>query len=210
MPERDTEITRLLHRASGGQKEAFDRLFPLVYEELRGLARAKLRAERDGHTLNATGLVHEAYLRLVDQDRVEWKSRAHFFAMAALAMRRILVNHAKGRKRIKRGGGAAPVPLEQVDDAALGAPIFSEQQASELLELDAALERLHGFNPQGADVVQYRFFGGLAHKEIAEVTGVSEVTVRRRWAAAKAWLRAELDPGAMVRTTEVLAGRAAR
>ena len=198
------EITRLLREASEGRKEVLDQLFPLVYDELRALARSKLRMEADGHTLNATGLVHEAYLKLVDQERVEWQSRAHFFAMAALSMRRILVNHAKGRKRVKRGGGERALTLDRfAEELAL-----SDAQAEELVALDEALERLKDFNPDGADVVQYRFFGGLAHQEIAEVTGVSEVTVRRRWAAAKAWLRAELAPGALERGTTLVLGKA--
>ncbi|GMV04437.1 MAG: hypothetical protein AMXMBFR53_07170 [Gemmatimonadota bacterium] len=200
------DITLLLQDASRGQRAAFDQLFPLVYDELRALARSKLRMEGDGHTLNATALVHEAYLKLVDQERVEWQSRVHFFAVAALAMRRILVNHAKGRKRAKRGGGQRPVPLDEVAEALLADPL-TDQQADELVALDDALERLREFNPQGADVVHYRFFGGLAHAEIAEVTGVSEVTVRRRWSAAKAWLRAEMDPSAVSRTALVLSGR---
>lgn len=206
--EASPDITRLLEDASQGRKEAFDRLFPLVYDELRALARSKLRMERDGHTLNATGLVHEAYLRLVDQERVAWQSRAHFFAMAALAMRRILVSHARTRKRVKRGGGEAALTLEEADVSLAAQAVLSEAQATELVELDDALERLQTFNPQGADVVQYRFFGGLAHQEIAEVMGVSEVTVRRRWTAARAWLRAELDPAAVDRTAVVLTGDA--
>lgn len=202
----ESEVTRLLRQVSQGGKETVDRLFPLVYDELRDLARAKLRLERDGHTLNATGLVHEAYLRLVDQDRVEWQSRAHFFAMAAVAMRRILVNHAKHRKRLKRGGGRDVVSLERSEEPGVADAIFTDQQVDELLELDEALQRLQAFNPRGADVVQYRFFGGLGHREIAEVTGVSEVTVRRRWSAAKAWLRAELAPELVSRTATVLTG----
>jgi RNA polymerase sigma factor (TIGR02999 family) len=200
------DITRLLQQASGGRRDALDHLFPLVYDELRRLARAKLRMERVGHTLNATSLVHEAYLKLVDQDRVEWHSRAHFFAVASLAMRRILVNHAKGRSRAKRGGDSEPVPLDTADELSGVDPIFTDDEAAELVALDAALGRLQDFNPRGADVVQYRFFGGLVHQEIAEVTGVSEVTVRRRWAAAKAWLRAELDPAGLDRTETVLTG----
>lgn len=208
MTPEDSDITRLLQGASEGQKDVLDRLFPLVYDELRALARAKLRLESAGHTLNATALVHEAYLKLVDQERVAWQSRAHFFALAALAMRRILVNHAKARSRVKRGGGDSPIHLEEVEGSLGPHALLSDAQADELMDLDVALDRLQSFNPRGADVVQYRFFGGLAHQEIAEVTGVSEVTVRRRWAAAKAWLRAELDPGAVSRTAVVLTGRA--
>lgn len=186
-------VTRLLGQASGGSKEAFDELLPLVYDELRGIASNRLRVERSGHTLNTTALVHEAYLNLVQQDRVEWRSRAHFFAVAARAMRRILINYAKMRNRDKRGGGAIHVPLEQVDEGAEALAFPDSAVSSELLALDQALERLNAFNPQGADVVLYRFFGGLTNNEIAEVMGVSEATVRRRWTMTKSWIRKELS-----------------
>lgn len=202
-PSRPPDVTRLLQDASHGNREAFDRLFPLVYEELKGLAQRKLRLERAGHTLNATALVHEAYLKLVDQDRVEWQSRAHFFALAAQAMRRILINHAKGRNRQKRGGGAEHVPLDD-GDALLSANLMSDDQTLELLELHEALEALAEFNPEGAEVVEYRFFGGLSHAEIGEVLGTSEVTVRRRWSAAKSWLRRELGAESLEGSTTLL------
>ena len=183
------EITRLLARASHGNREAFDELFPVVYDELKAVARNRLRSERSDHTLSATALVHEAYLSLVDQDSVEWQGRAHFLSVAAAAMRRILIDYARMKKRKKRGAHAQHVSLESADEHG---ELISEDQAVELLALDEALERLRGFNNEGAEVVSYRLFGGLTHVEIAEVTGVSEVTVRRRWTAARAWLRGQL------------------
>lgn len=183
-----SEITQLLAQASGGNRVAFDALLPRVYDELRALAQARLRWERDGHTLNATALVHEAYFRLVGQERVEWKGRAHFFAIASQAMRRILINWAEARSAKKRGGAAPHVDLEAA------AEVLNETQAEEILALHGALEELARFNPRGARVVEYRFFGGLTNAEIAEAMGVSEVTVRRAWRAARAWLRDELDP----------------
>lgn len=184
-------ITGLLRDAAHGNREAFDRLLPHVYDELRGLAHAKLRLERSGHTLNTTGLVHEAYLRLVGQTRVEWRNRSHFFAVASEAMRRILVDYAKQRRAAKRGGGAVHLPLEAASSVAAAA-LFSEAEAEELIALDEALHRLGGFNPQGARIVQYRFFGGMAETEVAEVLGISERTVRRSWTVARAWLKREL------------------
>lgn len=197
------EVTRLLREASGGRRDALDELFPLVYEELKDIGRKRLRRERDGHTLNATALVHETYLALVRQDRVEWQSRAHFFAVASTAMRRILINYARARLADKRGGGEPSVSLDAVADT-LANQLFTVDQATELVALDGAMEDLKDFNPRGAEVVEYRFFGGLAHKEIAEVTGVSEVTVRRRWTAAKAWLRGRLAPDAVDRAATLL------
>lgn len=170
--------------------EALNRLVPLVYEELRKIAHVQLLRERAGHTLNTTALVHEAYVKLVDQDRVEWRDRTHFYGVAAQAMRRILVNYAEARRTQKRGGGAEKVPLDEslvaLDDA----------QLDELLALDQALNRLQAFNPRGARVVEYRFFAGLQHDEVAEIMDLSAVTVRRAWSAAKTWLREELSVGA--------------
>jgi len=205
-PRKASQITRLLNAASHGNRDAFDQLFPLVYDELRTLARSKLRRERADHTLAATALVHEAYLQLVDQDSVEWQSRAHFFAVAARAMRRILMNHARAKRATKRGGGASQVPLDEA--VALAPDLFTEEEEDDLLALDEALDRLSELSPEGADVLQYRFFGGLTHNEIAEVMGVSEATVRRRWRAAKTWLRQQLDPGRTDRTGTLLGGAA--
>jgi len=186
------DVTGLLREASRGNREAFDRLLPLVYQELNQLARAKLRLERPGHTLGTTGLVHEAYLRLVDQTRAEWHGRHQFFAVASEAMRRILIDHAKRRRAAKRGGGGHHVPLDEVGEVGAEPDLMNDDQAIELLALDDALERLAGFNPQGARIVQYRFFGGLTTEEIGELLGTSERTVRRSWTVAKAWLRREL------------------
>ena len=191
-PQPKGEITRLLAQASNGNKAAFDELVPLVYDELHKIASSRLRIEDSGHTLTPTALVHEAYLKLVEQERAEWQSRAHFFAVAALAMRRILINHAKTRARQKRGGGAVRLDLEAAEKLGDTAVPFNDEQADELIALDGALAQLKEFNEEGAQVVEYRFFGGLQFKEIAEVIGVSEVTVRRRWTAARAWLRKEL------------------
>lgn len=182
-----SEVTELLAEASDGNRSAFDRLVPLVYDELYQLAGAKLRFERAGHTLNNTALVHEAYVRLVGQRHVEWKGRAHFFALASQAMRRILINYAEARNAKKRGGDAPHINVEAAD------PI-SPEVAEEILALNDALNRLEQFNERGARVIEYRFFGGLTHDEIAEAMGLSEATVRRAWRAARAWLRDELDP----------------
>ncbi len=180
------QVTELLAAASGGNVEALNQLFPLVYEELRRLARNRLRGERADHTLNTTALVHEAYLKLVEQRRVQWQSRAHFYAIASRAMRRILINYAEMKKAGKRGGGAPVIALEEAGI------VFHAHQVDELLALDEALDRLKAFNPRGADVVVYRFFGGLTHEEVAEVMGTLAVTVRRAWSTAKSWLRREL------------------
>jgi RNA polymerase sigma factor (TIGR02999 family) len=188
-----SEITGLLREAARGNRDAFDRLLPMVYGELAMIARGRLRHERDGHTLNTTALVHEAYLRLVDQTRVEWNGRGHFFAVASEAMRRILVDYAKRQRAGKRGGGAVHLPLEVVGEQVGAEGLLTDDQATELLALDDALERLAEFNPQGARIVQYRFFGGLSTPEVANVLGTSERTVRRSWSVAKAWLRRELD-----------------
>ena len=191
-PRSSGEITRLLREASSGNRIAFNELVPLVYGELHRIASNRIRAEPAGHTLSPTALVHEAYLLLVAQDRAQWHSRAHFFAVAAQAMRRILINYAKMKERLKRGGGDVPMTLDAAEAMGATAIPFSDDQAEDLLTLDAALHELRSFNPEGADVVDYRFFGGLQFREIAEVTGVSEVTVRRRWTASRAWLRRAL------------------
>jgi RNA polymerase sigma factor (TIGR02999 family) len=159
---------------------------PLVYDELRRIAQRSLRGERRSHTLSATALVHEAYLKLVDQTRVTWQNRAHFYAVAAQAMRRILVNYAEARKAQKRGGGQGLVTF---DDELMG----TETRAEELVQLDEALTRLKSLSERQASVVEYHFFGGLTHEEIAEVLGVSLPTVRRDWRLAKAWLTRELE-----------------
>ena len=174
--------------AKHGDAGAMDRLMELVYGELHELAHRKLGFERTGHTLQTTALVHEAYLKLVDQKRVDWQNRAHFFAVAALAMRRILVNHAEARRAQKRGGANDPLPWDEVHVAA-GADVFDEQ----VLALHDALTRLAAFNERGARVVEYRFFGGLSYEEIATTMGLSPITVRRAWDTARAWLKREME-----------------
>lgn len=166
---------------------------PLVYGELRALAHKKLQFERDDHTLSTTALVHEAYFRLVNQRDVQWQSRSHFFAIAAQAMRRILVNYAEKHKAAKRGGGVPDLPLQEALDD--GEVFFSAGRIEALLVIDQALTRLATFNERGCRVVEYRFFGGLTHREVAEVMGLSVSTVRRAWSAAKSWLRREMKSG---------------
>ena len=164
-----------------------ERLVTLVYDELHAMAHRKLSFERTGHTLQTTALVHEAYLKLVDQKHVDWQNRSHFFAVAALAMRRILVNHAEARRTAKRGGAAERVPLDEVQVGA------GELDDDRLLALDDALKRLAQFNERGARVVEYRFFGGMNYDEIASTMGVSPITVRRAWDSARAWLKREIE-----------------
>ncbi|HEV8216485.1 MAG TPA: sigma-70 family RNA polymerase sigma factor, partial [Gemmatimonadaceae bacterium] len=180
-------VTEILHQARAGDRQAMDRLVALVYDELHALAHRKLSFEGTGHTLQTTALVHEAYLKLVDQTRVDWQNRTHFFAVAALAMRRILVNHAETRRAAKRGGAVAPLALEEAHAA------FTDVPDDRLLALDDALTRLAQFNERGARVVEYRFFGGLGYDEIAAIMGLSTITVRRAWETARAWLKRELE-----------------
>lgn len=185
-------VTIWLHRLRDGDPDALDCLLPLVYEELRVLASSHLRRERDTHTLSATALVHEAYLRLNERDQLTPGDRRHFFAIAAQAMRRVLIDYARTRNRAKRGGGVRPEPLGQEHAAFL-----TDEAADELLSLDAALERLTLANARAARVVEQRFFAGLTLEETADVLGVSLKTVQRDWLIARAWLRKEiaLDPG---------------
>lgn len=182
----EPDITGLLAAWRGGDSASFDRLFPLVYDELRRIAHRLLAGEREGHTLQTTALVHEAYLRLIDQTRAQWADRSHFFAVAAGAMRRILVDYARRQRAGKRGGGLAPVPLD--DTVAL-----ADRRADELLALDEALDRLGAIQPRQARVVECRFFGGLTDEETAQVLSVTSRSVRRDWAAAKTWLASELQ-----------------
>lgn len=163
-----------------------DELVTRLYDELRMLARAHLRRERTGHTLETAGLVNEAYLRLALQPGVEGMDRARFFAVASATMRRVLVDYARKRKRQKRGGGQIPVPLEEVE------ALLTERDADELLALDEVLERFEAINPRGAAVVRHRFFAGLSLEETAGLLGISSKTVQREWVAARAWLRKEV------------------
>jgi RNA polymerase sigma-70 factor (ECF subfamily) len=186
-PEREA-VTRLLKRLSGGEKDAFDSLMPLVYEQLRRLASRSLRAERPGHTLRATALVHEAYLRLAGAGG-DWQDRVHFYAVAARVMRNILVDYAKGAKRQKRGGGAQHVDF---DEAVLVDPC----SAPGLPDLDESLRRLEVHDPRKSKVVELLFFGGLTYEETAAALGISEATVHRELKMAKAWLYRDLaGPG---------------
>ncbi|MCA9722499.1 MAG: sigma-70 family RNA polymerase sigma factor [Gemmatimonadetes bacterium] len=182
-------ITALLRQAASGHRGALDELLPLVYDQLSGMAHARLLHESPGHTLETAGLVHEAWLRLINQHRAEWQDRRHFFAVASEAMRRILVDHARKRRSAKRGGPAMHLPLDAAD--ALGTAPLADADDT-LIALDSALSRLATFNAAGADVVQYRFFAGLTMPEVAEQMGISERTARRSWSAARAWLRREV------------------
>ena len=183
------DVTRLLQSWSGGDKLALSKLVPFVYRELRGLAAAYLRRERRDHTLQATGLVHEAYLRLVDQTQVESRNRTQFFAIASNLMRQILVNHARHHRAAKRGGGNK-VPLEGTEAAGV-----VEQRSVDFMALDEALKKLTELDPRQGRIVELRFFGGLTEDEIAEVLGVSAITVKRDWRIARAVLHRQLGEG---------------
>jgi RNA polymerase sigma factor (TIGR02999 family) len=180
------EVTQLLAAWRNGQPEALDQLMPLVYDELRRLARHYMAREGPGHTLQTTALVNEAYLRLAGQQPVDWQNRAHFFAVAAQVMRHLLVDHARARQYQKRGGGAQRVELEE-------AMVIAPEQDVELLALDEALSRLAALDLRKSRLVELRYFGGLSAAETAEVLGLSEITVKREWLKAKAWLYRELS-----------------
>ncbi len=180
------DLTELLRRAARGDKEAECALVPRIYRELHRLAVGYLRHERPGHTLQATALVNEVYLRLAGHSNIDWKDRAHFFAIAAKNMRRILVDYARQRGADKRGGGDIALPLDE------GLTISAEQ-SSLVTEIDAALERLEQLSPRQAKVVELRFFTGLKEEEIAEIVGISARTVKRDWTLARAWLYGELS-----------------
>src|SRR6059058_6145470 len=178
-------VTELLERWGQGDDAALAELTPLVYEELRRLAHRQMGAERPDHTLQTTALVNEAYLRLADQSNLRWQNRTHFFAVAARAMRRILVSYARAQRSEKRGGGALKMELDE-------AAIVSPEQSKAIVDLHEALERLGTLDSRKARVVELKYFGGLNHDEIAEVMKISTITVRRDWAFAKAWLYEEL------------------
>jgi RNA polymerase sigma factor (TIGR02999 family) len=182
------EITRLLADWAGGDRGALDRLAPLVHAELRRIARRQMGGERQGHTLQATALVNEAYLRLAGQEGFEWRDRAHFYAVCAQVMRHVLIDHARSHARDKRGGGALHVSLDE-------AAVMSAESASELVALDEALRELEEVDPQKGRVVELRYFAGLSIEETAEVLGISPTTVRREWRRAKAWLYRALAGG---------------
>lgn len=189
--DQNADVTQLLLAAQSGQQEAIDRLMPMVYDELRALARQRRRFERPDHTFNTTALVHEAYLKLVDQREATWQNRAHFFAIAATSMRRILLEHARKRRALKRGGADELVRVDNLDEVAVEP--LGEGEASDILALDEALSRMTAFNERGSKVVEYRYFVGLTYEEIADVMGLSVMTVRRAWEAARAWLSDELQ-----------------
>jgi RNA polymerase sigma factor (TIGR02999 family) len=180
------DVTQLLKRYCKGDQEALAELIPQIYDELRRLASSYLRGERVDHTLQTTALVHEAYLRLVDQRQVEWNNRNHFFGVAAQMMRRILVDHARRHTSLKRGGSFERISLEQ-------AAVFSQERPRELIAVDELLTRLASLDPEGSRIVELRFFAGLSLEETAEVTGLSTAKVRREWSAAKAWFTREMS-----------------
>jgi RNA polymerase sigma factor (TIGR02999 family) len=180
------QVTQILGRIAEGHGSAARDLLPLVYDELRRLAASYMRRQPAGHTLQATALVHEAYMRLVGQTEVRWESRAHFFAVAATAMRQILANHARAKGAVKRGGKRMLVTLSEAVDPATGPEI-------DLLVLHDALEKLTALDEQQSRVVELRFFGGMTGEEIASVLDISPATVKREWRAARAWLNAELE-----------------
>jgi RNA polymerase sigma-70 factor, ECF subfamily len=182
------EVSGLLRAWGDGDRDALDRLTPVVYDELRRLARRYMRGERPGHSLQTTALVNEAYMRLVDYKSMQWQNRAHFFAVSAQLMRRILVDHAR-RHNLKRGGGVQHVSLEET-------AIMDDDQPADLVALDDAMNALARIDPRKMQVVEMRFFGGLSVEETAEVLKVSPVTVMRDWSTAKAWLYRELTGGA--------------
>jgi RNA polymerase sigma factor (TIGR02999 family) len=186
-PAADDDVTGLLLRLGNGDADAFGAAFERVYNELCALARHQLEGEAGEHTLATSALVHEVFLTLVDQTRARYEDRMHFLAMAAIAMRRILVDHARHHARAKRGGAMHRVPFAMAEASAL------PERAEALVELDASLDRLRTFDVQQARVVELRFFGGLTEDEVAAVLGISTRTVKREWARARAWLYADLQ-----------------
>jgi len=179
------DVTMLLSQLAEGRQEAVEQLIPLVYDELRRLARSHMRHERQDHTLQTTALVHEAYLKLVRQRDMHWQGRSHFFAIAAQLMRRVLVDHARSHLREKRSGAKVVLPLNE-------ALVFSPEHSTQLLKLDEALERLSRLDARQSRIVELRFFGGLSVEETATFLDISPKTVKRDWAVAKAWLQGEL------------------
>jgi len=185
MASPSSDVSLLLSELSRGNKEASEKLVPLVYDELKRLAKSYMRQERPDHTLQATALVNEAYLRLVKQHAVNWQGRSHFFGIAAQLMRRILIDHARGHLRKKRGGDKQVLPLDE-------ALVFSPEHSEELVKLDEALQRLSKLDARQSQIVELRFFGGLSVDETAQFLGISPKTVKRDWSVAKAWLHGEL------------------
>jgi RNA polymerase sigma-70 factor, ECF subfamily len=185
---RPSTVTRLLNGIQSGDRASLERLLPIVYEQLRKIAAKEMQCEAKGNSLQPTALVHEAYLKLVGQSRAEWQGRTHFIAVAAEAMRRILVDHARQRRAIKRGGARQRMTLDE--------RLAGEWQADEdVLALEAALEKLSALDPRQAKIVELRFFGGLQVAEVAEALGMSKRSVEREWTMIRAWLRRELSEG---------------
>ena len=178
-------VTELLVKARSGDASALANVFPLIYEELRRLARQQLRREPDGHTLTPTALVHEAYMRLIDYRRMEWTGRAHFMAVAATAMRRILVDHARGQRSMKRGGGLRHLSVDSLE-------LSTEERSELFIAVDDALERLKALDARQAQVVECRFFGGMTEEETAEALGIGLRTAKRDWAKARSWIHKEI------------------
>lgn len=185
MPNQNEDVTGMLKNVQAGNRESLDKFLPLVYDELKRIAAYKLSLERADHTLQATALVHEAYLRLIDQHSVNWQNRAHFLGIASEMMRRILVNYAESHNAKKRGSGKTLISLEEADEAAIDSEI-------DLIFLDNALNELAEFDALQARIVELKFFGGLTNEEAAEVLGISDSTVKREWRMARAWLTAKL------------------
>ena len=185
MDPAQADVTALLSKLTQGNQEAAEKLIPVVYDELKRLARRYMRRERPDHTLQTTALVHEAYLRLVRQEVVHWQGRSHFFGIAAQLMRRILLDHARGYLCEKRGGAREVLPLNE-------ALVFSPERSEELVRLDEALGRLSALDERQGKIVELRFFGGLSVEETAEFLGISPKTVKRDWAVAKVWLHREM------------------
>ena len=180
-----SEITQILQDWNDGNADAKERLLPFVYEELKRQAKFLMLRERANHTLQPTALVHEAYLKLVNQHSVDWTNRAHFFGLASEMMRRILVNHALERKRLKRGSGETRIALDE-------AVTFAEERELDLVELDESLNELAKFAPRQAKIIELKFFGGLTNEESAEALGISPETIKRDWRVAKSWLKNNL------------------
>ena len=187
MSSSEEEVTALLRRWRDGDEAALNKLTPLVYDELHRLAHKYIRRERPGHTLQTTALVNEAYVRLVDQNNVDWQNRAHFFGVAAQVMRHILVDYARQQTAVKRGGGVERFNLDE-------GLIVSKESAAELVALDEALKALSNLYPRRSKVVELRYFGGLNNKEASEILNVSETTIERDWRFARAWLFREMRP----------------
>jgi RNA polymerase sigma factor (TIGR02999 family) len=182
----ESEVSQLLRSLDRGDQEALQALVPVVYGQLRAIARRRLRHERPNHTLNTTALVHEAFLKIAGWDRIEWRSRAQFLAVASQAMRRVLVNYALRRKRVKRGGGMEAVPFDEEE-------LIPDEGAAQVLALDAALLRLETVNPRQSRIVECRCFGGLTVEETATALDLSPATIKREWVFLLAWLRRELE-----------------